>query len=153
MRYEFILICLIPWVGRASKNKDAWHLSLGRQEGSILYRLTLGHAVSVTFRSQGWMKRPEESDFSLSFQSWLREKSIVSRGRKQGDPSCVEAGKDPTMKVADPAGCLWVCLNPLWRGHKLSLTIVKDGWYSHLFSHCQFRKNAFMKLLSIDCTY
>ena len=28
------------------------------------------------------MKRPDESDFSLSFQSWLREKSTVSGGRK-----------------------------------------------------------------------
>ena len=77
------------------------------------------------------MKRPEESDFSLSFQSWLREKSTVSGGRKQGDPSCRGAGKDPTMKGANPGGLS----QSLMAGHQINLTIVKDGWYSHLLFH------------------
>jgi len=35
-------------------------------------------------------KETEKSeDFNLSLLPWLRKKSMISRSRKQGDPSCV----------------------------------------------------------------
>ena len=63
--------------------------------GSILCSSTMSTQIGVTFRSQYWVRTEQSEKLSLSFFSWLREKLMMSRSRKQRHPSYIKAGEDP----------------------------------------------------------